>query len=285
MNKYVGYFRVSTKKQDYGLDAQRAAVENFIQSKGGEIVSVFSEKESGKNAERPELKKAIEQCKKTGANLIIAKLDRLSREVAFLFNLKAELDRAGVGIVCCDLPDLNTLTLGIFATMAQHERELISKRTKEGLAVARAKGKKIGASIPVPEPVRKSGNEAMKKKSVEYYQNIKKLASKFRQNGMTYKEIALFLNDTGHKTVLGSEFQSSTVYRILGKKRREYPKPLIYQIRKMYENGSSLTEIAKTINNDGYKTITGKKFQYYTVKQILRKYCGINKKTPPTAKQ
>ncbi|HAL86189.1 MAG TPA: resolvase [Deferribacteraceae bacterium] len=213
--KYIAYYRVSTKKQDYGIDAQKIAVSSFISSKGGEIFAEFSEKESGKNSERSELKKAVEQCKKSGANLIIAKLDRLSREVAFLFNLKAELDQAGVGIVCCDLPDLNTLTLGIFATMAQHERELISKRTKEGLAVAKAKGKKIGASTPVPENIRKKGNQAMKEKSIKYYQNIKKIALKFRQNGMTYTEIAAFFNDTGYRTISDAEFRPSTVYRVL----------------------------------------------------------------------
>ena len=130
MTKYIAYMRTSTSKQEYGLDSQLDIVNKWVIGKG-EVISYHQEQVSGKVDNRPMLQKAIDECKKEGATLLITKLDRLSRNVAFLFQLKD----SGVDIACCDLPDLNTLTLGIFATMAQHERELISRRTKEGLAV------------------------------------------------------------------------------------------------------------------------------------------------------
>ena len=139
MQKFIGYIRVSTDKQNHGLDAQLNNINNFIKNKG-ELLAYYQDKASGKLDIRLGLNDALEHCKKEGATLLIAKLDRLSRNVVFLFQIK----NSGVDIACCDLPELNTLTLGIFATMAQHERELISKRTKEGMEAAKKKGKKIG---------------------------------------------------------------------------------------------------------------------------------------------
>ena len=213
--KYVAYYRVSTKKQDYGIDAQLSAVHKYIESRGGELSAEFSEKESGKNADRPELKKAIDRCKKEGASIIISKLDRLSREVSFLFNLKAELDKAGVGIVCCDLPDLNTLTLGIFATMAQHERELISKRTKEGLAVAKEKGKKIGSPQNLTDDAKAEGRAAVRNISVDHYKSVAEFIIELRNNGLTFRRIAKMLNNQGYQTLRGCDYCAATVYRLI----------------------------------------------------------------------
>lgn len=119
MEKYILYTRTSTNKQDLGIEAQQERAHQFAQSTGAEILEEFSEQESGKHNDRPELTKAILKCKKTGATLLISKLDRLSRSQAFLVNLK----EGGINFRALDLPELNTLTLGIFSGLAQHERE------------------------------------------------------------------------------------------------------------------------------------------------------------------
>jgi len=140
--KYVVYYRVSTKEQGksgLGLEAQKAEVNRFLKEDDS-IIKEFTDIDSGKNDNRVELQKAIEHAKKENAKLLIAKLDRLSRSVSFIFQLRD----SKVDFVCCDLPDANTLTIGIFATMAQHEREVISKRTKAALAARKAKGFKLG---------------------------------------------------------------------------------------------------------------------------------------------
>ena len=142
MKQFIAYYQVSTARQGQsglGLEAQEAAVARFIEGKG-EILSSYREIESGKNNERVELAKALDQAKKTGATLVIAKLDRLSRSASFIFKLRdAEID-----FVCCDIPDMSTLTVGLFAVIAQHERETISQRIKVALAAKRARGEALG---------------------------------------------------------------------------------------------------------------------------------------------
>ncbi|MBI3232696.1 MAG: recombinase family protein, partial [Bacteroidetes bacterium] len=116
--KFVAYYRVSTQKQGrsgLGLNAQRNTVRKYVQKKGS-VIQEFTEVESGRNRERPELNGAVAFCKKNKATLLLATLDRLARSVSFIFAIKD----AGVKIECCDLPDLNTLNLGIFATLAQY---------------------------------------------------------------------------------------------------------------------------------------------------------------------
>lgn len=130
--KYVAYFRVSTKEQGcsgLGLQSQKQNAFRFAKAQGGTIISEFEEVESGKNNERIELEKAIRHAKQNDATLLIAKLDRLSRNAAFIFKLRDEK----VKFVCVDLPDANTMTIGIFATFAQHEAEVISQRTVAAL--------------------------------------------------------------------------------------------------------------------------------------------------------
>jgi DNA invertase Pin-like site-specific DNA recombinase len=134
--KFVAYYRVSTDRQGMtglGMEAQRAAVAAFVAHMGGQLLADFAEVESGKRDDRPELEKAFARCRALGATLLIAKLDRLSRDAAFLLGLqKAEVD-----FVAVDMPDANRLTVGIMALIAQHEREAISERTIAALKVAR----------------------------------------------------------------------------------------------------------------------------------------------------
>ncbi len=139
MNSYVAYLRVSTQKQGQsGLEAQRAAVEALTSA--AHLVEEFVEVESGKQNQHPQLAAAIALAKTKGATLLIAKFDRLSRNTVFIFQLRD----AGVNFICCDMPDANTLTVGIFAVLAQHERETISKRTRDALAAKLAQGAQLG---------------------------------------------------------------------------------------------------------------------------------------------
>ena len=137
------YERVSTARQGasgLGLEAQRKVIEDFAASRGAEVLARFTEVESGRKADRPELARALHLAKVTGATLVIAKLDRLSRNAAFLLALRD----SGVRFVAVDMPEANDLTVGIMALVAQAEREAISRRTKEALAVAKARGVKLG---------------------------------------------------------------------------------------------------------------------------------------------
>jgi DNA invertase Pin-like site-specific DNA recombinase len=140
--KFVAYYRVSTAEQGksgLGLEAQRKAVVDYLDGGRWELVAQFTEVESGRRDDRPELAKAIAACKKHRARLIIAKLDRLSRDVAFIATLMK-----GVDFLAADNPHANKLTIHIMAAMAEFERDAISKRTKEALAAAKARGVKLG---------------------------------------------------------------------------------------------------------------------------------------------
>jgi DNA invertase Pin-like site-specific DNA recombinase len=140
---YVAYYRVSTDKQGQsglGLEAQQAAVASYRDS----IIAEFTEIESGKVDQRPQLALALEQCRKHNAAILIAKIDRLSRDAAFLLALR----KAGVDIVAADMPHAGTLEFGIRAVVAQHEREEIARRTKAALAAAKARGVRLGSPNP-----------------------------------------------------------------------------------------------------------------------------------------
>lgn len=141
MSRFVAYYRVSTKRQGasgLGLDAQREAVRRFVG--GGDLVAEFEEVESGKRADRPALDAALRECRLRGATLLIAKLDRLSRSVAFL----SRLMEVGTDFRAVDMPDANRLMLHVMSAMAEHEREMISQRTKAALKVARDRGVRLG---------------------------------------------------------------------------------------------------------------------------------------------
>lgn len=144
MRKFVSYLRVSTAKQGksgLGLEAQRSAVESFLNGGQWRLLREYVEIETGSGAvERPELQKALHHAKVTGATLVIAKLDRLSRNVAFIDNLQ----ESKVAFVCADMPEANETMISFMAVMAKHERKAISKRTREALQAAKAQGRKLG---------------------------------------------------------------------------------------------------------------------------------------------
>src|SRR5213080_3501248 len=141
--KFIAYFRVSTDKQGksgLGLEAQRNAVLDYLNGGRWSLVQEFVEVESGKHSDRPQLTAALAACKKHKAKLVIAKLDRLSRNLAFI----ATLMESGVEFVAVDMPEANKLTVHILAAVAEHEREMISERTKAALKAAKARGTRLG---------------------------------------------------------------------------------------------------------------------------------------------
>jgi DNA invertase Pin-like site-specific DNA recombinase len=153
--KFVAYYRVSTTEQGrsgLGLDAQRKAVTDFLDGGKWELVAEFTEVESGRRNDRPELAKAIALCKRARARLVIAKLDRLSRDVAFIAGLMAK----GVDFLAVDNPHANKFTVHIMAAVAEQERDAISKRTTEALAAARARGVKLGDYARIAAAKRKA---------------------------------------------------------------------------------------------------------------------------------
>jgi DNA invertase Pin-like site-specific DNA recombinase len=141
--KWISYLRVSTDRQGrsgLGLEAQRAAVDDFLNGGRWRLIKEYVEVESSKRSDRPKLAEAVQACRAHGAKLVIAKLDRLSRDAHFLLGL----EKAGVDFLAADMPNANRLTVGIMAMVAEEERRMISKRTKDGLAAAKRHGVKLG---------------------------------------------------------------------------------------------------------------------------------------------
>lgn len=225
MKRYISYLRISTQKQGQsglGLEAQRKAVGLFVKNPGL-IVREYIEVESGKDNLRVELLKAIAHAKASNATLLIAKLDRLSRNVAFIFTLK----EAGVDFVCADMPQANTLTIGIFAVLAQHERELISSRTKSALQEKATQLARVGAKLGTPanltEAARKKGVDVLKAKARIAKENVQALeliylyraVKNSRGKPLTFQAIADRLNSKGFKTRRGKDYSASWVRQLL----------------------------------------------------------------------
>lgn len=189
--KYVAYYRVSTQKQGQsglGLEGQQAAVEAFA---GPQVIATFTEVETGTNKrERPQLAKAVNQCRRTGATLVIAKLDRLARNVAFVANLM----ESGIEFVACDNPTANRLTLHILAAVAEDEARRISERTNAALAAYKARGGKLGAAIVacrnLTVDARAKGAESVKAKSLKAASEVLPIARELREKGYTLQAIA-----------------------------------------------------------------------------------------------
>jgi DNA invertase Pin-like site-specific DNA recombinase len=211
--KYIAYYRVSTAKQGksgLGLDAQSRTVQDFIKGdKRRDLIASYKEVESGKNDVRTELNKAIDHCKKVGATLLIAKLDRLSRNVGFIFMLRD----SKVDFQALDLPDANTLTIGIFAVVAQHEREIISKRIREALAAKKARGFTLGTPANLTKKVIKKGLQTRVENSKNNPNNRKafEVIEQRRKQGYTFQQIADKLNDLGFKTRREKKFFPASV--------------------------------------------------------------------------
>lgn len=203
--KFVAYYRVSTLRQGQsglGLDAQRKTVAEYLNGGNWSLVEEFVEVESGSGKKhRPQLEAAIAACKKHKATLIVAKLDRLYRNVHFVTKLME--DR--IDFICCDMPEANKLTIHILAAVAEHEREVISERTKAALAALKARGAELGS--PTPEIGSKAGNKVKVQKADKYASNVKPIISSLIESGAatTLREIARALQNRGIKTPRGGE--------------------------------------------------------------------------------
>jgi DNA invertase Pin-like site-specific DNA recombinase len=219
-HRYIAYFRVSTDKQGHsglGLDAQRAAVQAYLTQGAWTLQAEFTEVESGRRADRPVLARALAACRAQGAILVIAKLDRLARNVAFISNL---MD-SGVEFVAVDFPQANRLTLHILAAVAEHERDMISARTKAALVAAKARGVKLGGSAPLTEEQRAAGRVVAKTvktaKAAARAADLLPIIHDIRADGITSATgIAKVLNARGVPPPSGrGAWQNVTVQRVL----------------------------------------------------------------------
>jgi DNA invertase Pin-like site-specific DNA recombinase len=212
---FVAYLRVSTTRQGdsgLGLDAQRAAVQAFARQQGGQIVAEYVEVESGKRSDRPELAKALQAARKGRATLLIAKLDRLARNVAFI----ATMMDAGVDFVACDQPFASRLTLHILAAVAEDEARRISERTRAALAAAKARGTKLGS--PIAAQTAAKARAARSAYAAKANATTQAVIREIRASGVeTLAGIARVLTVRGIKTPAGcSEWQPVQVARLIG---------------------------------------------------------------------
>jgi len=223
--KFVAYERVSTARQGrsgLGLEAQRRAIDSFADARSAILLARFTEIESGKRDDRPELEKALTLAKLTGATLVIAKLDRLSRNAAFLLTLQG----SGVKFLACDMPEANDLTVGIMALVAQQEREAISRRTQEALAAAKARGIRLGNPNGAAA-LRRAGQggvalrAAVSDNADAFARSLAPVIDDIRKNGHhSLRAIARELNARGIQTRRGRCWHVSTVQNLLGRIER-----------------------------------------------------------------
>jgi len=202
---FVAYYRVSTDKQGItglGMDAQRDAVTRFLAHRG-QLVAEFVEVESGRKADRPQLTAALAECRKCRAVLVIAKLDRLARNVHFISGLM----NSDVEFLAVDMPTASRLTIHILAAVAEHEREMISQRTKAALAQAKVRGKKLGNPRAAEAAVIARAAKKLPKPEPE----LLDLAARLNREGKGLRAIARELNRLKIRTPLGSQWHPWTV--------------------------------------------------------------------------
>jgi DNA invertase Pin-like site-specific DNA recombinase len=214
--KIVTYIRVSTDKQrrsGLGLEAQQAAIEAYAAANAVDIVGEFTEAESGRNNARPQLQAALKLARVTGARLVIAKLDRLSRNAAFLLNLQ----EAGVDFVACDNPTATPLTIGILSLVAAEEARAISSRTKAALAAAKTRGQRLGnpngaAALRRAGKGNSASCEVQKCNANAFAEDLADTLADVRVAGhLTLKAQAAELNKRGIKTARGGQWHASSV--------------------------------------------------------------------------
>jgi DNA invertase Pin-like site-specific DNA recombinase len=215
--RVVTYYRVSTQAQGrsgLGLEAQRSAVEHYLRSRQGKLIGEFTEVETGKGANalerRPELRAALDLCRKQGAVFVIAKLDRLARNVHFVTGLI----ESGVDFVAADMPHATKVMIQIHAVMAENERDQISARTKAALAAAKARGVILGATGLVNlRPNLEARQEAAKR----FAERMRPLIEGFAVRGLSQRQMVAELNGLGIKTPKGGEWRLKQVQRVMGR--------------------------------------------------------------------
>jgi DNA invertase Pin-like site-specific DNA recombinase len=218
--KFVTYCRVSTDQQGrsgLGLEAQREAVACYLNGGDWRLMGEFVEVESGKRADRPALLKALAACKRHKATLVVAKLDRLSRSVAFL----SALMESGAEFVAVDNPHANKLMVHMLAAFAEHERDQISARTKAALAAAKARGTKLGN--PRIAEAREGAVAALQGAADRHAANVLPVIRAIQQSGMTtLRDGANALNARGVQTARGGEWHATTVKNVVDRRSAGY---------------------------------------------------------------
>ena len=221
--KFVSYLRVSTARQGQsglGLEAQRASVEDFLNGGQWKVIKEFVEIESGSHNDRPELAKAMALCRLRGATLVIAKIDRLSRDAHFLLGLQ----KAGVKFVAADMPEANEMVVGIMAVVAQAERKMISVRTKSALAAAKARGVKLGgvrhksdgSVVTVSAEASAAGRATKTAQAIARAADVRPIIADIQAGGAkSLREISDALNGRGIPTARGGEWSATQVQRVM----------------------------------------------------------------------
>lgn len=223
--KFVSYIRVSTVRQGVsglGLEAQRVAVTRYLNGGDWELLQEIVEVESGKRNDRPALAEALKVCRKHKATLVIAKLDRLARNVAFISNLM----ESGVEFVAVDMPQANRFVVHILAAVAEHEAEAISKRTKAALAAAKARGTRLGGRRVSAErfaEIRKAARIAKTEKADKRAAELMPLIRSIQARGATsLRQIAAALNEQNVTTPRGGEWSAVQVQRAIAAAHRHH---------------------------------------------------------------
>jgi DNA invertase Pin-like site-specific DNA recombinase len=220
--KAVGYIRVSTRKQGnsgLGLEAQQTAIEAFCKQRSATLLQTFTEVESGKLSDRPQLKQALHLAKVTGATVVIAKLDRLSRNAAFLLTLRD----SGARFIAADMPDANEMTVGIMAVVAEHERQATSKRTAEALKAAKARGKRLGnpngaAALQRANKGNAASVQAIRSAADRHAEDLRPVIASMQAEGLSsLGAIAEALNSRGMLTPRGGQWHKSSVRNLLNR--------------------------------------------------------------------
>jgi len=238
-DKYVVYYRLSLMKEGskgLGLDAQRAMFSNFLITRPGEVLGDYTEIETGKTLKkslgRPELTKAITHARVAGAILVIPRLDRLARNVAFI----SALLESELKIVCCDMPEADTFTLHIMAALAEKEGKMISARTSAALKALQAKGVQLGSNRPGHwegltktgvlraerrdyglQKAREASRKANQEKMSTHYEPIVPWIREMREAGLTLNQIVDTLNQRGCLTTRGNVWNIATLHRVIAK--------------------------------------------------------------------
>ena len=224
--RYVAYYRVSTQKQGQsglGLEAQQKAVQEFLQQHHGTVIAEFKEVESGKNDNRPEFNKAADYCELANAVLLVAKLDRLSRDLHFVTSLQ----KRGISFKLADMPEIDNLTIHILAAMAEHEARMISQRTRVALQVAKERGVQLGnphldlqrnLSVESATATRTAAQRQWRAKVFKILDHLEQV-----EGLSTCKEIAEALNLLGLTTNRGGTYSAAIVSRLRLQRSREQP--------------------------------------------------------------
>jgi DNA invertase Pin-like site-specific DNA recombinase len=223
---FVSYLRVSTGRQGQsglGIEAQRAAVTEYLNGGNWQVIKEFVEVESGSRNDRPELAKAMSLCRLRNATLVIAKIDRLSRDAHFLLGLQ----KSGVRFVAADMPEANEMVVGIMAVVAQAERKMISVRTKSALAAAKARGVKLGgvrhrksdgAAVTLDAEAMAAGRAARSAQASNRASDMRPIIADIQATGAnSLREIAAGLNARGIPTARGGQWTAVQVQRVMNR--------------------------------------------------------------------